>query len=178
MKTLIKINKIFFVFLTLIIITFGSVFSVKASFSMTANEVEHNSALTEADKQWLYERFNDQHQQLIPVVAVADMFYGCYTSQKVEDNGALIFPDLIIKTDKSVLAEKLITCLGDESIKSDVALNYGLIGCFSQQFSMLIAEDKKQKMAIVKKSLQMLTKEERQKSFTKCVTEQAISFLR
>jgi len=71
--------------------------------------------------QALKQRFNDKHQALIPVVAVADMFFAC-NRQRHSDNYDYQIIDLVKKMDKGKLAEKLANCLAGESLKSDIAL--------------------------------------------------------
>lgn len=126
--------------------------------------------------QWLKARFGAQHQALIPIVAVADMVYSCEKSQQIESSFTV--KTLITQLDKNSLAEKLIACLAGESPKSDIALNYGLQGCFYEQLAGLSLEEKAQKMRIVMEAISTLSRAERQKSFTQCVTDQAIHYLR
>lgn len=126
--------------------------------------------------QWLKARFGAQHEALIPVVAVADMLFGCQQKKQINEN--LTIKALITQLDRDILAEKLITCLAGESLKSDVSLNYGLKGCFYEQFSHLSVAQRQEKMGLVSKSIDGLSRSERQKSFTKCVTDQAIKYLK
>jgi hypothetical protein len=126
--------------------------------------------------QWLKARFGAQHQALIPVVAVADMLYSCQQQKKKAE--ILTIKALITQLDKNTLAEQLITCLAGESPKSDTALNYGLKACFYEQFDHLSLVEKQQKMAVVIQTIATLSRSERQKSFTQCVTDQAIHYLR
>ncbi|MBL4765876.1 MAG: hypothetical protein JKX67_11495 [Colwellia sp.] len=129
---------------------------------------EHNA--------WLKQRFSDQHQKLIPVIAVADIFYACNIERKID---AINYPltDLILSMDKNRLAEKLALCLGNDTIKSDVAVNFGLLGCFHEQLVHLSRAERQQKMRLVKSAINSLSSSERKKSFTQCVTEQAIHYL-
>ncbi|ARD44153.1 hypothetical protein [Colwellia sp. PAMC 21821] len=126
--------------------------------------------------QWLKARFGAQHEALIPIVAVADMLYSCQQQKQIDEN--LTIKAMITQLDKNKLAEKLISCLGDESPKSDTALNYGLKGCFHEQLLHLSVEEKQQKMGLVTESIAGLSRSERQKSFTQCVTDQAIHYLK
>ena len=125
---------------------------------------------------WLKQQFSQQHQKLIPIVAVADMLYSCNIARQVEPVTYKL-ENLIVTMDKNRLAQKLIECLGDDDIKSDVALNFGLEGCFYEQLSHLPIAERQQKMALVKKAILSLSHRERQKSLTQCVTEQAIHYL-
>lgn len=125
--------------------------------------------------QWLKARFGAQHEKLIPIVAVADMYFSCQ-QQKPDSN--LTIKALITQTDRNELAEKLMECLGDETPKSDLALNYGLAGCFHEQLSTLPEEERQQKMRLVTKAIASLSRAERQRSFTQCVTNQAINYLK
>lgn len=142
-------------------------------FSMPLH-AEQNQTL-EMD-QWLKARFNQQHQELIPIVAVADMLYSCQQDKQIAQS--LTIKSLVTQLDKNTLAEKLITCLAGKSPKSDIALNYGLKGCFSEQFASLTAEERQQRMRLVAQAIAELARSERQKSFTQCVTDQAITYLR
>lgn len=131
----------------------------------------------DAHNEWLKKRFSEQHQQLIPVVAVADMFFSCNQARKTDKaNYQLSF--LINKMDKNNLAEKLATCLGEDTMQSDVALNFGLFGCFHEQLAHLPRAEREQKMQLVKQAASSLSHEERKKSFTQCVTEQSIHYLK
>lgn len=133
------------------------------------NDPEYNA--------WLKQRFSEQHEALIPVVAVADMFFSCNRDRK-NDTGNYSLTDLITEMDKNVLAEKLSVCLGDDTMQSEAALNYGLQGCFHGQLAHLSEEERDQKMKLVQQAISSLPLEERKKSFTQCVTEQAIHFLK
>lgn len=132
---------------------------------------------TQEHNVWLKQRFSEQHQKLIPVIAVADIFYACNMDRKVEPINYQ-FADLILVMDKNLLAQKLALCLGDNTIKSEVAINFGLIGCFYEQLAHLPINERQQNMLLVKKSIQSLSVSERQKSFTQCATEQAIYYLK
>jgi len=127
-------------------------------------------------QEWLKNKFAEQHNKLIPVVAVADILFAC---NKVNDQGygGYSLDTLIIKMDKAQLAGKLTSCLGDESVSSEQAINYGLLGCFSDQLNDLPANEKSERMVLVKKAINSLSLEEKKKSFTQCVTDQSISYL-
>ena len=138
-----------------------------------------NNTATESNathNAWLKQRFAEQHEKLIPVVAVADMFFSCNQVRKVDKRDYLL-TELITVMDKNVLAEKLSLCLGEDKMHSDIALNFGLLGCFHQQLAHLPAKERKQKMKLVKQAIASLSLDERKKSFTQCVTEQAIHYL-
>jgi len=128
-------------------------------------------------QQWLNDQFSEQHQKLIPIVAVADMYFSCNEVRKV-DPISLPLEDLVTKKNKNELANKLIRCLGDDEIQSDQALNFGLLGCFHQQLSGLAEEERKIKILLVSKAILSLSREERQQSFTRCVNAQAINYLK
>ncbi len=146
-------------------------FLTNSSSAPSANQSnkEHND--------WLRKRFSEQHQKLIPVVAVADIFYSCNKARQVDDTDYKL-SYLITEMDKNVLAEKLDTCLGADTMQSDIALNFGLFGCFEQQLAHLPVAEQKAKMQLVKKAVASLSHEERKKSFTQCVTEQSIYYLK
>lgn len=127
--------------------------------------------------QWLKDKFANQHEQLIPVVAVADMFYACNKARKYDPIPYRV-PQLINKMGRDQLAEKLAGCLGDDSPQSDVAINFGLEGCFFEQLADKPKEERAQKMKLVRRAIASLSREERQKSLTQCVTSQAIDYLR
>lgn len=149
---------------------FNSLFVQAYSSNSKQDEAtaEHNA--------WLMDKFSQQHQALIPIVAVADMFYACNKARKVDPIGYRL-PDLVNKMHRDQLAEKLALCLGEDSMQSDVALNFGLLGCFHQQLSHLPEAERQQKMKLVKKAILSLSLSERKKSFTQCVTEQSIHYL-
>ncbi|WP_019027328.1 hypothetical protein [Colwellia piezophila] len=130
-----------------------------------------------AHNEWLKRRFSKQHQQLIPIVAVADMFFSCNQARKV-DSGNYKLSYLIDEMDTNTLAEKLGHCLGTDTMQSEVALNFGLYGCFHQQLAHLPSADREKKMQLVKQAIASLSHEERKKSFTQCVTEQSIHYLK
>lgn len=147
--------------------------------SLSAQAFSNNSTQELASSEheaWLKEKFSEQHQKLIPVVAVADMLYSCNKARKIEPVTYKL-SDLILNMDKNRLAEKLIVCLGEDSMQSEVALNFGLLGCFQEQLAHLPETERQQKMALVEKAILALSRSERKKSFTQCVTEQAIHYL-
>lgn len=129
---------------------------------------EHNA--------WLKQQFSEQHQNLIPKVAVADMLYACNKARQIVPVNFQL-KELIVNMNKDRLAEKLITCLGDDNMQSDVALNFGLFGCFHDQLANLPEAEQQQKMILVEKAILALNRDERKKSFTQCVTQQAIHYL-
>ena len=145
--------------------------SANSSSDPSANQSnkEHN--------EWLKKRFSKQHQQLIPIVAVADIFYSCNKARQVDDIDYKL-SYLVTEMDKNVLAEKLNTCLGEDTMQSNIALNFGLFGCFEQQLAHLPVAEQKAKMQLVKKAVASLSHQERKKSFTQCVTEQSIHYLK
>jgi len=112
----------------------------------------------------------------MPIVAVADMLYACNQTRKVEPVNYKL-NDLILNMDKNRLAEKLVLCLNEDNMQSEVALNFGLLGCFHEQLAHLPDVERQQKMALVEKTIKSLSRSERQKSFTQCVSAQAINYL-
>ena len=161
---------LFFVLLTNVLLT-STLLAQNLSDGINTekeNSQEHNA--------WLKQRFSEQHQKLIPVIAVADMFYACNIERKTDSTDYQL-KDLILKMDKNRLAEKLALCLGDDKIQSDIAINFGLLGCFHEQLAHLETAEHQQKMQLVKSAIHLLSSSERKKSFTQCVTEQAIHYL-
>ncbi len=159
---------LFFLYISLQI----SIFSVQAqqnNIIESTSKNEHNA--------WLKERFSEQHHQLIPIVAVADIFISCYQQRKIGSEKYQL-KSLILQMDKNLLAEKLSLCLGEDKLQSDIAINFGLLGCFSDQLSHLPKIEQQQKLKLVKQAIALLSSSERKKSFTQCVTEQAIHYLR
>lgn len=146
----------------------GTVISTMSFASTTTNNIDDDA---------LNARFQQQHQAMIPIVAVADMFFAC-NRQRHSENYDYQLDELITKMDKGELAQKLDACLAGESLKSDNALNFGLIGCFHSQMAQLDQKNYDEKMGQLELLLVQLPREERQKTFTKCVTEQAIYYLR
>jgi hypothetical protein len=168
----------------LILLSFsGASFAREATLtnSLANNAIQESAQEESKDKlahdQWLKDRFSAQHEQLIPIVAVADMFYSCNKARKT-DLLAYQVKELITVMDKTTLADKLSKCLAGDSIKSEIALNFGLFGCFHEQLADLPNDEKQQKMKLVKQAIASLSRSERQKSFTQCVTDQAIGYLR
>jgi len=161
---------LFFVLLTSALLTGSSLAQDLSEGTNTdkKNAQKHNS--------WLKKRFSEQHQKLIPVIAVADIFYACNIERKVDPNDYQL-ADLISIMDRNRLAEKLALCLGDDTIQSEVAVNFGLLGCFHEQLAHLPKVERQQKMVLVKSAIHLLSSRERKKSFTQCVTEQAIHYL-
>jgi hypothetical protein len=137
---------------------------------------ETKKEMSDAEYQVLLKARYQQHQNLIPKVSVANMFYACNKIRKSDPIGYRL-KDLILKMNKNQLAMKLSECLGDDEIKSNTALNFGLVGCFTDQFSDLSPEEKKLKMALVSTAIKNLTREERVQSFAKCVEDQSLSYL-
>ena len=145
------------------------------SYGVIAAESKKVNTLTDHE-QWLKNKFNSQHTKLIPVVAVSDMLFIC-NREKNNAYGKHTLNTLITKMSKERLAEKLSSCLGDESVNSDTAVNYGLLGCFHDQLSRLSKAEREEKIKLVKQAIHSLSKDERKKSFTQCVTDQSIGYL-
>lgn len=158
-------------------------FSVKSYFVLlllvlTQQSYAQSAAdtFTEEHKRWLKEEFAEKHQAIIPKVAVADMFYGCNVVRKTDPVPYQV-SQIITKMDKDLLAKKLAGCLGDETPQSDSALNFGLVGCFSDQLAKLPKQERAEKMELVERAIARLSRDDRRRSFTKCVTEQAIKYI-
>jgi len=156
---------------------FGSViFMLTVNFNVLSAETNLPTQLTE-HQQWLKNKFNHQHNKLTPKVAVADVFFAC-NNDKNNIYGEYSLDTLITTTHKDILAKKANLCLADEEINSNTAINYGLVGCFQDQFKNLPENERESKLNQVKKALKTLPKAERQKSFTKCVVNQSIKYLK
>lgn len=160
--------KISFIALSLVLLT-----SMLSAQDLSENS---NNEATRKHNAWLKQRFSEQHQKLIPVVAVADMFYTCNIERKVDPVDYQL-NDLILTMDKNRLAQKLAQCLGEDTMQSEIALNFGLLGCFHEQLAHLPPAERQQKMILVKSAINSLSISERKKSFTQCVTQQAIHYL-
>lgn len=132
--------------------------------------------LTKDHAKWLKEQMSAKHQQLIPKVMVADIYFACNIDKKIEP---LTYPlsHLITRVSKAHLSEKLISCLGNHNIRSEQAINYGLVACFSEQFSELSKQEQQANMKKVRKAIASLSAIEKQQSFLKCTTEQAIEYI-
>jgi len=160
----------------LIKVLFISSLPVQAVVNAKVINHEQQSDTSSAHHKWLKQRFSVQHERLIPIVAVADMFFSCNQERNIDiDTYRLI--DLISVMDKNTLAEKLILCLGNDSIQSDIAINFGLLGCFHQQLSYLDNIAREKKLIEVRQAMELLSSEERKKTFSRCTTEQAIHYL-
>lgn len=146
------------------------------SYGAMSNEAISNE-LTAEHKNWLKEKFSAQHEKLIPIVAVADMYFACNKERKVHKD-MLEVKELILNVDKNELANNLSLCLKDDLPNSETALNFGLIGCFHEQLKELAEKDRIVKEKLVLQAIQSLSEEERKKSFTQCVTDQAIGYLK
>jgi len=140
------------------------------------SEVNKDNQSLEEHNAWLKQRFSEQHKKLIPVIAVADIFYACNIERKIDPVDYQL-KELILSMDKNRLAEKLAQCLGEDTLQSDIAINFGLLGCFYGQLAHLTKAEQQQKMLLVKSAIHSLSSSERKKSFTQCVTEQAIHYL-
>jgi len=160
-----------------IFLPFNSILLFCILFTHVTFASEHKMAEQLEHDKWLKQRFSAQHERLKPIVAVADMFFAC---NKAANSGKANYQikALIEDMSRNELAEKLTSCLAGASMKSDVALNYGLQGCFSEQLSSLPKQQQQEKMAAVTASISLLSREERQKSFSRCVTDQAVSYLK
>lgn len=144
---------------------------------LQTNVLYANELKSPEHEQWLLEQYGEQHQKLIPIVAVADMFFTCNNATAVQVQKFTII-ELVNEMDKEELASRLSECLGEYSIKSDKALNYGLSGCFQAQLAHLPLEDRTQKIKLVNSAIAKLSRAERQKSFTQCVTDQSMKYLK
>ncbi len=154
-----------------VLVVFFSVQTVSFAFS-----TQNSTSQTKTDK-WLKERFSEQHMQIIPIVAVADMFFACNQDRQIDKQHYPI-KYLVEEMDKQLLADKLQQCLADDTMQSDVAINYGLTGCFHVQLANLPEQERLQKMKLVKQAISSLSREQRQQSLTQCITDQAIGYLR
>lgn len=152
----------------LLLINISSVQAQQKELIKSDPTAEHNA--------WLKNKFGGQHQTLMPIVAVADILYSCNKARKIEPVNYKL-NDLILNMDKNRLAQKLILCLNNNSMQSDIALNFGLLGCFHEQLAHLPDVERQQKMALVEKTILSLSRRERKKSFTQCVSAQAIHYL-
>ncbi|WP_068546191.1 hypothetical protein [Thalassotalea crassostreae] len=132
-------------------------------------------AQTNVSDDKMLNEFSKIHQELMPKVAVADMFYGCMIDKK---QGSYSIEFLINEMDKTELADKLQACLGEDTIASNAALNYGIKACFIDQMSGLTEEQQKSKLVAVDEALANLPIEERKRSFTQCVNNQTLSYMK
>lgn len=128
-----------------------------------------------ASPEALVDKFSKIHQDLMPIVAVADMFYGCNEAQ---GNKTYEFSELINSMDKDVLADNLVNCLGDDNLASDKALNFGIKACFTDQLSQLPKQEQQEKLNQVDQIIASLPRNQRQRSFTQCVNNQTLKYIK
>jgi hypothetical protein len=138
---------------------------------------DSKSTMTDEHKKWLKDKFSAQHEKLIPIVAVADMFFACNQVRKIDEANHEV-KVLITQISRNDLAEKLSICLKGELPNSETALNFGLLGCFHEQLKELPQAERAVRKKLVHQAIAKLSKVERQKSFTQCVTDQAIGYLK
>jgi len=143
----------------------------------TNTQVEEEHFIGEEQKAWLRKRFAAQHQQITPLVAVADMFYACNQVRNAEGEQFTV-KFLVEEMDRELLANKLEICLAEDNLNSDAAVNFGLMGCFQEQLAKLPDEERLEKMKLVRTAINSLDRPERQATLTQCVTDQAISYLK
>jgi hypothetical protein len=163
------------------VIIYVNVIENKPQLDTVAVPKEASEKISPAQKsevynQWLTDQFEEKHQNLMPFVAVADMFWAC-NKQRQSSAEQYSLKYLVNVMDKNILARKLATCLDDDEIKSETALNFGLLACFSEQLKALPEKVQAEKIKIVEDSFLGLSYEQRQKSFTKCISEQAMEYL-
>jgi hypothetical protein len=164
-------------FITLFLVLLTNVLLISSLLAQEpTKELNKDKESAQEHNAWLKDKFSEQHQKLIPVVAVADIFYACNIERKVDPIDYQL-DDLVLTMDKNRLAQKLALCLGDDTIQSEVAINFGLLGCFHEQLAHLPVVERQQKMLLVKNAIHSLSSSESKKSFTQCVTEQAIHYL-
>ncbi len=150
-----------------------SLFFCVSSYAQTSTTANLNNSANDQNPDEMVKQFSLLHQQLMPKVAVADMYYGCELTQSKQYS----FRQLIIEMDKTELAEKLVACLGEETLASDRALNLGILACFIDQTNHLPEQEQQQHLEQVKNALYNLPRAERQKSFTQCVNNQTLKYL-
>jgi len=159
---------------------------INFSLSFTVLVFLHSSSLfaqtdipsmTDEHKKWLKDKFSAQHEKLIPIVAVADMFFACNQERKTDEANHQV-KALITQISRNDLAEKLSVCLKGELPNSETALNFGLLGCFHEQLKELPQAEREIRKKLVHQAIARLSRVERQKSFTQCVTDQAIGYLK
>ncbi|MDN3652375.1 hypothetical protein QWY77_06315 [Thalassotalea ponticola] len=153
--------------------TFFSVILL-AVFSHTAHAFDTDSTEQDNEQSPIVKAFAKQHQELMPKVAVADMYAGCLHAK---EQSWVDLKALIEDTDKAQLAEQLTDCLGEHSLASDQALNYGIFACFYDQMADLESSERQQNLKQVSAVLTSLPRAERQKSFTQCVNNQTLKYL-
>jgi hypothetical protein len=168
--------KIFFIPMFFVFLINAPLISA-SSAKDASNRDNTNKESVQEHNAWLKKKFSVQHQKLIPVVAVADIFYACNLKRKVDAIDYQL-ADLVLTMDKDRLAQKLVLCLGDDTVQSAVAIKFGLLGCFHEQLAHLPTIERQQKMLLVNSAIDGLSNSERKKSFTHCVTEQAIQYLK
>ncbi len=154
-----------------------SIWSLFCTFPVYANQESQVDELSVDQAAKLKRRFAEQHNKLIPIVVVADMFFACNQARRF-DNIDYKLQTLIMNMDKDELAIKLASCLAGDTMHSDVAINFGLLGCFHDQLAHLPQAERDQKLTLVKQAIVALSKSERKKTLTHCVTEQAIRYLK
>ncbi len=127
-------------------------------------------------EQWLNDQFAVQHQALIPIVMVANIFFAC-NQEKNFSPVPYTMKQLMKTMSRDTLAENTVACLGTNDMKSNQAVNFALKGCFHDTFIDLPASEKIKKLSAVNSALSSLSLQERQKSLTSCTTLQTIQYL-
>lgn len=151
----------------ILIILFSLIFSVSALAQTSTTPANTSSP------EKMVEQFSQLHKQLMPKVAVADIYYGCHLAEETQYS----IDYLVTEMDKDLLAQKLMACLGEDNIASDKALNFGIKGCFVDQLSTLPEAEQQASLEQVEQATVSLPRDERQKSFTQCVNNQTLKYL-
>lgn len=123
-----------------------------------------------------FNQYKQKHSELVPVVAVADMYYGC-SVMRLNKTPDYSVNHMVTMLDRDLLADNLSRCLNEDSLKSEVAINFGLYGCFFNQMSHLSDKERESYMDKVNGLLGTLSKEQKQKSFTQCVSDQTVNYI-
>lgn len=127
-------------------------------------------------EQWLKNQFSKQHQELTPIVMVANIFFACNNAKKYSPV-PYSMKQLMTKMSRDTLAENTVSCLGNNDMQSEQAVNFALQGCFNDTFIHLPEKEKAAKLVAVNTALGSLSLVERKKSLTSCLTLQAIKYV-
>lgn len=134
------------------------------------------SAQAQDDMNPIAKAYAQKHQALLPVVSVANVYVGCQQA-KPNEFTQYTHKKLLNEMTQEQLGSLTLTCLDGLALKSETAIGYGIVGCFSSQFKHLANAEQNEKMAQVKALLDSLSLEQKKQSLTQCVNDQTLQLL-